>query len=263
MDDLQGRVAFVTGAGSGMGLGIAEALVDAGVRVTLAGRTLEPLERAAARLGSTARVEQMDVTDRDAWAEAKRAAEAAFGPVDILVNSAGVGPDFKELADTAGEQVDAMIAVHLTSVCNGILAFADDMRARRSGHIVNNASLSGLLAGPRVGVYTAAKFGVVGLSEVLHAEMEPHGVGVSVICAGNVESNLLRHLAADELPPLPADVISARDAGLLVVDAVRREELYVLTHADYRDRVAARAERLDAAFERAAAANATLLAPPK
>jgi NAD(P)-dependent dehydrogenase (short-subunit alcohol dehydrogenase family) len=185
------RHAFVTGGASGIGLGIVDALISSGLSVTVADFDRPTLDAVCAVRSRVLCGIALDTRDRVKWTEAKATAEAAFGPVDILVNNAGIGPDGRELADMDPLSFDQTIAIDLTGVFNGVSAFAADMRKRGSGHIVNTASVVGLTSGfAGLGAYTVAKFGVVALSEVLHKELAPHGVGVSVLCPGPVGTNL-------------------------------------------------------------------------
>lgn len=249
MERIKGRTAFVTGAASGIGLAIAESLLDAGARVVLADRDDAALERECARLGSSALEQHLDVTDRAGWMDAKRATEAAFGPVEILVNNAGVAPDWSDLADMPVEHFDRLVAIMLTGVFNGVWAFGGRLRELGEGHIVNMASMVGLIGLPRQGAYVAAKAGVVGLSETLRAEMAPYGIGVSVVCPARVRSNLLSgSVPADRAAD---DGMDPRLVASRIIDAIRDDELYVITHAEHRSYVADRSARLLAAFDRA------------
>ena len=183
------------------------------------------------------------------------AVEGAFGPVEILVNNAGIAPDLNDLADMAPESFDRLVAIKLTGTFNGIHTFAADMRERGDGHIVNTASMAGLMASAHLGAYTAAKFGVVGLSEVLRAELEAHGVGVSVLCPGLVRTNLAANAGPRKRPPgTPTGMEAGIDPALVgaqVVEAIRANELYIVTHGEYGRFVADRAARLQRAFDAA------------
>jgi NAD(P)-dependent dehydrogenase (short-subunit alcohol dehydrogenase family) len=251
VETIEGRTALVTGGASGIGLGIVEALVDAGARVVIADRDAGPLEREAERLAGRVIGQLLDVADRAGWHEAKRNAEAVFGPVDILVNNAGIAPDFNELADMPLEHFDRAIGIMLVGVFNGIHTFGPGMRERRHGHILNTASMNGLVSVARTGAYTAAKFGVVGMTEALRKEMDPYGVGVSVLCPGAVRSNLLRDASPDEQIVRSHRGIDPRVVGDQVVGAIRRNELYVITHGQHKPGVEARLAALVDAFDRA------------
>jgi len=248
---INGKIALVTGAASGIGLAISQALAAEGSHVILADIDEEELKRASAAIpGATTIV--LDVTNRDHW----KIALERFGAVDILVNNAGIGPDGLTLADMEAESFDRIIRINLTGVFNGISTFAAVMRDRGSGHIVNTASMAGLTASPRLGGYTAAKFGVVGMSEVLRAEMLPHGVGVSVLCPGYVSTRLAEttgkagsaipspNMSATTATPLDAAVV-----GQMVVDAIRSDKPLVVTHGQYRGAVESRLKTVVAAFD--------------
>lgn len=186
------RHAFVTGGASGIGLAIARALSEQGVKVTIADVNAQAVDAAVGEAGGSMRGIVLDVRDRSAWAVARDEAEQAFGPVDLLFNNAGIASLGFDLADLDPEAFDRVIAVNLTGVFNGISAFAPGMRERRSGHIVNTSSMAGI-CGPAHGIggsYAASKFGVVGLSETLRVELEPHGVGVSILCPGQTATGI-------------------------------------------------------------------------
>jgi NADP-dependent 3-hydroxy acid dehydrogenase YdfG len=255
MERIDGRTALVTGAASGIGLAIAEALLAAGARVALVDWDASALERESSRLGGATVAHRLDVTDRDGWAGVAGAVEQAFGPVDILVNNAGIAPDLDDLADMRPESFDRLVGIKLTGTFNGIHTFAAGMRERGDGHIVNTASMAGLMASAHLGAYTAAKFGVVGLSEVLRAELEAHGVGVSVLCPGMVRTNLAANTPAEHRrADMPTGMESGIDPALVgaqVVEAIRANELYIITHGEYGRFVAERAARLQRAFSAA------------
>jgi short-subunit dehydrogenase len=135
----------------------------------------------------------------------------------------------------------------LTGVFNGISTFGGRMRELGRGHIVNMSSMVGLIGLARQGAYAAAKFGVVGLSEVLRSEMQPHGVGVSVVCPARVKTNLLArnrpaHLGDNE--GLAADVVANR-----VIDAVQNDVFYVITNPEQKALIASRSAQLIDAFD--------------
>lgn len=256
MEKIAGQIAFVTGGASGIGLAIARALVAADARVMIADIDGQALDAAVATLGQQGAAVRLDVRDRDGWAAARGAVEARFGPVGILVNNAGIGPDGHALVDMAPVAFDRVIAIKLTGTFNGIATFGAEMRARGQGHIVNTASMAGLIAGAQLGAYTASKFAVVGLSEVLRAEMAPYGIGVSVLCPGLVRTNLGATTAA-----AGSDRVHASDqttdagidpaiVGALVIDGIRSNKLHIVTHGDYRGHVERRMARVLGAFDR-------------
>lgn len=257
MKDFDGRTAFVTGGAGGIGLAIARRLVKAGARVALADWDETELRRSGDELGAAALAIPLDVTDRAAWEAAKATVEAAFGPVDILVNNAGIGPDGRELADMRPESFDRLLAIKVTGTFNGVHTFAAGMSERGAGHVVNTASMAGLTASARLGAYTSAMFAVVGMSEVLAAELRPHGVGVSVLCPGLVATRLRETTIAsgNEILSSPASA-GAPVAGIdplivadLVLEGIRKGKLHIVTHGEYRDVVASRMARVVAAFD--------------
>jgi len=193
MTDIAGRTAFITGGANGIGLGIARALARAGARLALADLDAAGLERARLELGALTPVETvvLDVTDRAGMAAAAERVEALLGPVSLLVNNAGVaagGPATKLTYDLW----DWGMGINLDGVINGVQTFLPRMAARKAGgHIVNTASGAGLAASGAGVLYHTAKFAVVGLSEALQVELQPEGIGVSVLCPGPVATDIL------------------------------------------------------------------------
>jgi NAD(P)-dependent dehydrogenase (short-subunit alcohol dehydrogenase family) len=260
----EAKHAFITGGASGIGLGIATALVSRGIAVTLADIDREVLEETVRQSQGRFRGHVLDTRDRPGWAAAKAEAERALGPVDILVNNAGIAPDGRELADMDPQSFDWIVAINLSGVFNGVSAFAADMRTRRKGHIVNTSSMAGLTAVmfPRIGGYAAAKYAVVALSEVLRTEMAPHDVGVSVLCPGMVPTNLWQTtIKLGGQFPIPDDsrrsgaaaaqahsLVSAAEVGEKVARGIAGNQAYIITHPDSWPGVEQRMRALEAAF---------------
>lgn len=189
MNDLSGQHALVTGAGSGVGKCIAEALSAAGAQVTLVGRRLQPLEILANDLASATAV-AADVTDEQQVTEALEAARRAHGPVDILIANAGAA-DSAPLAKTTLTMWHAMLTVNLTGVFLCARGVLPDMLASGAGRIVSIASTAGLKGYPYVSAYCAAKHGVVGFTRALSVETAGSGVTVNAICPGFIDTPLL------------------------------------------------------------------------
>lgn len=251
----QAKHAFITGGASGLGLGIAEALADRGLAVTLADIDEATLAEVVSRRGGQWNGVHLDTRDRDNWRTAKASAEALYGPVDILINNAGIGPNGQEFADMTPASFDRIIAINLTGIFNGISQFAADMRARRRGHIVNTASLAGLSpAMPGVGAYSVAKFGVVAMSEGLLKELKPHDVGVSVLCPGLVATNLPMNTLKvggelrDNAGSMPETDVSSADVGRRVVEGIEENRFYILTHGNAWPAVQSRMQKIEKAF---------------
>jgi NAD(P)-dependent dehydrogenase (short-subunit alcohol dehydrogenase family) len=268
MRQLDGMAAFITGGASGIGLGIAQAVANAGMKIALADIDQRALDAASAGLresGADVITVHLDVTDRDGWRRAAREVPAMLGPVRLLVNNAGVSTNGMAFADIGPELWDRVVAINLTGVYNGVYHFVEGMRAAGGGHIVNTSSVGGLLGAARLAPYVATKFAIVGLSESLRLELASYGIGVSVVCPGGVRTNFwrtsraARGLVDSDVPPDDLSGQSARatmeplEVGRRVLQGVLADEPYILTHAEYRDVVDARHAQLMASFGRAEA----------
>jgi NAD(P)-dependent dehydrogenase (short-subunit alcohol dehydrogenase family) len=253
MADVAGRTAFITGGANGIGLGIARAFAGAGAKLVLSDLDAEALGRARAELSARTPTEvfELDVRNREAYARVADAAEAALGPVSLLVNNAGVAGGAPAHKLTY-ELWDWGMGVNLQGVINGVQTFLPRMAERGAGgQIVNTASGAGLAEAGSGVLYHTAKFGVVGMTEALRRELAPLGIGCTVLCPGPVATGIIertRRLQPRRENPLPAgperDAAEARmramtnqlaqgvspDAvGEIVLTAVRENRLYVHT----------------------------------
>ena len=192
MATLDGTVAIVTGAGTGIGAAVAVALHGAGAAVTLIGRRPEPLAEVAGRLGDRVHACACDVSDYDAVQAAVEEAARAHGPATILVNNAGINTNPRSVADVSLPDWDLTVAVDLSGVFYCVRAALPAMRAAGGGTIVNIASTAGRWGSSLAGAaYSSAKHGVVGLNSVINEEESRNGIRCTVILPGEVETPIL------------------------------------------------------------------------
>lgn len=191
--DLNDRVAFITGGASGIGLGMAKSFAKSGARLMLADIEEKALQAAIEEIGKTnAAIDGIvvDVGDRDAVFAAAEKTAKKFGKVHIVCNNAGIGAGGPVESWTANGWAWT-IAVNLMGVVHGVEAFVPIIkRQNEGGHIVNTASLAGVIGFPSMGAYAATKFGVVGLTETLRQDLAPFNIGVSVLCPGLVSTRI-------------------------------------------------------------------------
>ncbi|MFN7054004.1 SDR family NAD(P)-dependent oxidoreductase [Hyphomonas sp.] len=274
MQDLDGKVAFVTGAGSGIGLGIATALAQAGVRVMLCDINKAALDAAVEGLKATnADVDGVlaDVSLKDQLQSAADATLEHFGKVHILVNNAGVGGggDYGTWNDPAWRWV---IGVNLMSVVWGFEIFGPLIESHgEGGHIVSTASIAGMVALTNPS-YDVTKFGVVALSEDLRPKLAARGIGVSVLCPGVIRTNILessRNIPdrfQGQIPSGPIEgpgtevlkavteaIASGIDplyVGELVREAIEGDWPHIFTDLQFEPVIEARFDAIKAGFDR-------------
>ena len=257
MRDVAGRVAFITGGGSGLGFGMAQAFVAAGMKAVIADVRQDHLEEALeqfTRAGKRASIHavRVDVTDRQAMAQAADEAERVFGKVHVVCNNAGINL-FNDIASATYDDWDWILGVNLGGVVNGVHTFIPRLRKHgEGGHIVNTASMAAFIAGPSAGIYTCSKFAVRGLSEALRYSVAPHGINVSVVCPGLVDSHIYEsdklrpaHLAASsgvsdsEFMTRLAELhrragMRPLEAGEKVLRGILRNDFYIFTHPEFK-----------------------------
>jgi len=270
LKDLAGKIAFVTGAASGIGLGIATALAQAGVKVMLSdieeaalASAVEGLKRTNADVASVR-------ADASLKAELQAAAEetrARYGNVHILINNAGVGG-----LGPYGAWSDAgwnwTLGVNLMAVVWGIEIFAPMIESQGGGHIVSTASIAGLISSSSV-PYNVSKYGVVALSEGLRNELGPRGIGVSVLCPGFIRTNIANSrrnlperfagLAKDSpLDDARRDKLAERTSrgidplyvGELVREGIENDWPYIFTDCEFEPMIEARFTEIKRGFDR-------------
>jgi len=263
MQNLPGKTAFVTGGASGIGLGIAKALLGAGMNVVIADIREDHLAQASAELGAPERVLalKLDVTDRAAYARAADAAEARFGKIHLLCNNAGVavvGPT--ELATFA--DWDWVLGVNLGGVVNGIVTLLPRiLKHGEGGHIVNTSSMSGLVPHGGATIYGTSKGAVLSMMECMRPELESRGIICSAFCPGAVQSNIAEahqtrpaelaatgYAEADKRRRQNTDFFhlfrTKEEIGERVLRGILNDELFILTHSEFRQGVAERAEAM-------------------
>ena len=275
MDNLKGKTAFVTGAASGIGFGIARACSDAGMNVVMADIEEQPLIEAAHVLtGKGANVTNVvaDVMDRESMERAAVRAEEDFGDIHLLCNNAGVTVR-KPLDQTSYADWDWVLGVNLGGVVNGLVTFLPRLKRHGQGaHILSTSSVGGLVGMGGIGIYAASKFAVVGLSESLRIDLQPHGIGVSVLCPGIVrtrfadtERNRPAHFKDDQTAKVAdAGAKNVRDwsqnksdheneldhidVGQMALAGIRANDLYICTHPEFRQMIERRGQLLAASF---------------
>ncbi len=185
---LDGMVAVITGAASGIGAGTARRFVDEGASVVLADIQQEIGESLAAELGDSAAFALTDVTSEDDVAAAVGMAVARWGQLDVMFNNAGILGAVGSIADTSVEDWEKTISVLLTGAFLGSKHAARVMIPKGSGSIINTSSIAGITGGLAPHAYSTAKRGVIGLTQTVASEMAAHGIRVNAIAPGNTVS---------------------------------------------------------------------------
>ena len=259
MDSFKGKVAVVTGGGSGIGRALTLALAREGARVVVADVDEGAMGAVAGEArghGVDALTVRTDVSDLGQVQALAERAWQAFGVVHVLCNNAGVAA-WGGLERATHRDWQWVLGVNLWGVIHGIETFVPRMIAGgEGGHIVNTASMAGLIASQGLGVYNTSKYAVVGLSETLAKDLKPYRIGVSVLCPMGVETRIRESernrpaaLRNEREPAAPAVELIGRylapDAVAdMVLAAVRRNELYVITHDEGLEPLRRRFERM-------------------
>lgn len=271
MEQVAGKVAFITGGASGLGLAMARAFTGAGMKVAIVDIEDKALEAARQEFQDTNAdviALKVDVTDRAAMAEAAEETLAAFGKIHVLCNNAGVALN-GNILDMTYKDWDWVTRVNLDGVINGMVTIGPLIKSHgEGGHIVNTASMAGQVGFASLSVYNTTKFAVVGMSEAMRGDLEPFGIGCSVLCPGFVATDIYsseRNRPSDlggveaskfdlgqqdgatiaQLPGLiPAQVI-----GDMVLHAIQNDVFYILSHGELKEAVTNRGQNLSDAFD--------------
>lgn len=249
MESFQGKCAVVTGGGSGIGRSIVLALAREGANVVIADIQPEPAKAVADEaeaLGVKALAVTCDVADRGQIGDLADAAYSAFGAVDILCNNAGISwRPYRSIIDATLDDWRFMMGINLYGVVNALDAFLPRMRAQPGAkHIVNTASLGGLVPIEGHTIYSSSKAAVIGLSEAMAGELAPYGFGVTIVCPGPIPTNLgestnrIRGKDERQFEPVATPTMqrlatftmpSVDPVGAMVCRAIKANQLYLHT----------------------------------
>ncbi len=268
MQNVEGKAAFITGGASGIGLGMAMAFVNAGMKVVISDLRLDHLEHSIAyfqsrKLEKNVHHLQLDVTDRKAFAAAAEEAERVFGKVHVLCNNAGIGI-LGPIKLATFDDWDWALEVMIGGVVNGIqILLPRILRHGEGGHIVTTSSMGGVIPLPESPIYSTAKAGVIAMCEAMRGELSADNIGVSAFCPGPVATNI-REIGRMRPPkyatgyaemekqlaerPNSPNWMSIEECGERVLRGIRRNDLYIFTHREFKDGVAERMEAMLASF---------------
>ena len=268
--DISGKTAIVTGAASGIGLGIATALAEAGANVVMADIQKDAVEAAAHGLSGTNKqvmATRIDVTQEESVLAALAEAERKFGKLHIACNNAGVPMHGTKLIDVPVKDWEFVIGVNVWGIIHGIRHFVPAiLKHGEEGHVVNTASVAGFQnrRGTDQGPYSMSKYAALSLSEALEIELEGTNVGVSVLCPGPIRTNIAtgarnrpEHMGGPQVRTNDEAMLAERLAqtgldpkkvGDRVVDAIRTKTFYAFVSAVPADVIKARHRRIEAAL---------------
>lgn len=265
MSNFTGQVAFISGAGSGIGRGIAEAFAAVGMKLVVGDVDSESVRKVAAALsdeGAEVISVDLDVADRASWDAATQNAQSEFGRIDILCNNAGVAGLTRAVEDIPIEEWRWMTDINLYGLVHGLQCVIPKLKAKGSGHIVNTSSIGGLVPLPNFSEYMAAKHAVIGLSGSVRRELEPFGIGVSVLCPGAVRTALgettvrqrpgraaLAAARSNVVGELPWRYIEPIEVGRLTLKGIADNQAFIFTHPENRAEVEAEFDAMRAAFD--------------
>jgi short-subunit dehydrogenase len=220
-----GATAVITGASRGIGRAVAVAAAAKGARVGLIARSEADLTEVLAETGGNGAIAVADVADPEQLSAALASLQGELGPVDILVANAGIGA-YGAFADLSADELDHIVRVNVLGTAHAIRAVVPGMIERRKGHIVTMGSIAGRIGSPFEAIYSATKFAGVGLTEALVVELEPYGVGVSMVNPGPVATTFgeARGHPYDRKSPKPVPPEQVATAVIKAVEGDRHEQ---------------------------------------
>jgi NAD(P)-dependent dehydrogenase (short-subunit alcohol dehydrogenase family) len=256
MKEVAGKVAFITGGVSGIGLGIAKAFALAGMKVVITWRRQDHLDQAMswfkARPQLAVHAIKLDVTDREGMKRAAEETVRVFGKVHVLCNNAGISV-FGPMDEATYKDWEWIMGVNFGGVVNGLVSFLPYIKAHgEGGHVVNVASMAAFLAGPQAGIYTTSKFAVRGLTECLRYNLARYDIGVSLMCPGLTKSNIheaalhrpdeFSHTAfpvdpglVQQLEELHSSGMDPLEVGEKTLRGMQRNDLYIFSHPEFEE----------------------------
>jgi NAD(P)-dependent dehydrogenase (short-subunit alcohol dehydrogenase family) len=275
MKEIKGKVAFITGGASGIGLGIAKACAKYGMKVVIVDSRQAALDEAMVYFKEKnlpAHPIKLDVTDRVAYAKAADEAEAVFGKIHVLVNNAGVGSGAGPVEKLTYKDWDYSLGVNVGGVINGVVTIIPRiLKHGEGGHVVATSSTGGITAMGGFIIYTTTKFAVAGMMEALATELQDRNIGASVLVPGPTVTNLgqssfenrpanLMNGGETWPPKMPTppkgapprrsfqdmkDVLmDPLETGERVVRAIRNNDLFIITHTEFKAGFKARNEAI-------------------
>jgi len=282
MENLQGKTAFITGGASGLGLGIAKACAKEGMNIVIADLRQDAIDEALVIFKENnwpAIGVCLNVADREAYVAAADAAEAAFGKIHVLVNNAGLGVPEGKIWDDSWDIIDLAVDVNYKGVLNGMKIIIPRIIAHgEGGHVVSTASKAALVPVPGFTLYNSLKMAVVTVMETLATDLRGTNIGSSVFCPGPFVTNLgastgtvMKSMGVevkrpeppkapekkDDAPPPPPPKMdidfskimrSPDEAGARVVRGIKRNDIYIFSHSDFKAGWVARAEAIAKGF---------------
>ena len=264
MENLTGKVAFITGGASGIGLGMARAFLEEGMKVSLADWNDDHIAKAREQLSGNNAVHfvKTNVAERDSVRNAAQQTLEAFGKIHVLCNNAGVNGGGTAASEDFGDW-DRALAVNLGGVVNGTKIIAPIIRKQgEGGHVVNTSSMAGVVPLPGLAAYSTAKYAVRGFSESLRMQLAKDGIGVSCLFPGATRTALVplpeddpEHIKEDGAPQFLKDLwdamrgaIDPYETGRAVVEAIKANRFYIFTNREFLDEVRQRHREIEDAF---------------